>query len=128
MKKLAFIAIALSVVSQGALAEWTKLHESIDITYFIDRSSIKRVQDGYRAWFLVSYKHPQPLGNGSFQSYMARDEYNCKDETSKTLDAVFFKGPNGKGAHETMKFDDEETDLAVPNTLAGAIIKGLCRQ
>jgi hypothetical protein len=87
MKKLTLLL--LLIVSTNVLAEWTSVgsNDNGNITFYIDYGTLKKKGNKMKIWTLINYKIVQKLESYSYLSSLSHEEYDCEEETVRTLDS-----------------------------------------
>lgn len=87
MKKLLF-TLTLTLISTGAMAEWTKVGESDSKGGYIayaDLASIRKTGSRAKMWALFDYRTVQKAAGVEFLSEKIRREYECKEKQMRKL-------------------------------------------
>ncbi len=87
MKKI--VIMMLLFASTNVLAEWTRLGGTDDSTGYVDIQSIRKNGNKVKMWKLVDYKTAQ---DRSYLSILVREEYDCLEETKRSLDMYAYSG------------------------------------
>ncbi len=99
MEKL-LMALILTFISTGASAEWTFVGD-IDVGHIekaalhVDKSSIRKTENGARMWVLYDSKNAQGIEGKKFLSGRRLFEFDCVDERERTLTFSLYKWPYG---------------------------------
>jgi hypothetical protein len=86
------------------------------LTQYVDPQSIRRDGNKVRLWLLRDYKSVQVAGNKTHLSAVDRKEYDCFEDTVRTMDIYEYSGKMGKG----------DIVLSIPNVTnpAASVIPG----
>ena len=97
MNKL-LIAALLTVFSTSVMAEWTVVIYSDTTTAYADISTIRKSGDRVKMWRLYDFKVTQTVAASKlFLSAVSQDEYDCKEETAKTVTFNWYSKNMGQG-------------------------------
>lgn len=105
-------------------ATWRKVAGSKDGAVYVDKASIKRGDDGRRAWTLASFKQPQTAPDGrQYLSVKALHLYDCAQRSVTLQSQEFYAAAMAKGeivgTYKYEAFDAEQ--VADDHRLAGAM-------
>jgi hypothetical protein len=122
------IAVLLAVFSTNSMAEWTRVGGDGDgITTYTDLSTIRKSGDRVKMWDLMDYKVVQTVGSTRYLSLVAQDEYDCKEETRRTLALIFYSKNMGAGE---VVFNSgamhEEPQPISPGSMENTLFKVAC--
>ena len=100
MKKI--LMTLLLLVSTNVLAvDWVKaggVTEDGSFTNYVDPQSIRRNGNKVKLWSLNDFKSGKVLSNNkTYLSTVARQEFDCFEDTVRIIDAYFYSGKMGKG-------------------------------
>ena len=113
MKKLTLLL--LLIVSTNVLSDWTEIVDNTDLTSYIDFGTIKRKGNKVKMWSLRDLKMVQKLGeNDSFLSSVTHEEYDCEEETIRTLDFYFYSGNMRGGEVVTSQSNIKQEPISIP--------------
>ena len=98
IKKL-LLTLILAVVSNGAMAEWVEVSSSDDlgITVYADPSSIHKVDNILKMWFLSDYKKARGLRSARYMSVVSQIECDCREEQVRPGHGSFYEGNMAQG-------------------------------
>jgi hypothetical protein len=87
------LMLALCLTCGSAIAHWTLITRSEDdsLKVFVNYSSISSVGNKVLMWNLVDYNDVQKIENESFLSKAVQQEYDCIDETIRTLTVIKYQ-------------------------------------
>lgn len=92
------LMVLMAVVSSSAAAEWVVVGSGKDQTHYVDPATIRRSGNKVKMWFLLDYKTAIRDTYGKpFLSYKGQDEYDCEEETVRSLAVVFHSENMGGG-------------------------------
>jgi hypothetical protein len=86
----AILMLALFLPFSSAMAEWSFITRSEDdsLKMYVNYSSISTIGNKVLMWNLVDFNDVQKIENESFLSKAVQQEYDCIDETIKTLTVI----------------------------------------
>ena len=129
MKKLTLLLLLM--VSTNLFAEWTRFIGSADgsMTVYGDFETIKRKGSKVKMWSVNDFKTVQliPVSNTKFLSTVARQEYDCEEETKRILDGYWYSG-NMKQGEIVYSFTNikEEAESIMPGSIDEVLFKIAC--
>jgi hypothetical protein len=97
MRKLILMMI-LTVVSSSAVAGWIRLDRNVNQTLYVDSASIRKVGNRVKMWNLYDLNNINSDIGKPFNSIKMHDEYDCKEEKSRTLAIYTYAENMGGGA------------------------------
>lgn len=100
MKKKLGFALALAIVSSGALATWEKVasDDDDDGSMYVDRATIRKSGATVKMWDVMSYqKIRNARGVEPFFSIRSLSEYDCNAEKYRLLSYSFHTGKMASG-------------------------------
>ena len=125
MKKLTLLLLLM--VSPNVFAEWTRVISSKDgkNTFYINFETIKRKDNKVKMWELVDFK---TVEQGSLSS-LNRNEYDCEEETTRTLDLYYYSGnmKNGEIVISQSNIKEEPSSIR-PDTIESVFYKIACNK
>lgn len=77
--------VLLTVMSGSAMAEWVKVDIGENNNGYADLATIRKNGDMVKMWILFDFKTVQKPGAKPFMSIKRQEEYDCKEEQSRTL-------------------------------------------
>jgi hypothetical protein len=137
MKKIVSLLLLLifsTSFSQGkeslAGADWDEMFFNDEITFYINKKSIRREKNHAKLWDMQSYIEQQknPFGD-SYRSVKRLIEFNCKKETSKTLAFTYYSSWAGRGdIVRNINLSDKEISEShiIPGTIEEVFMKIPC--
>jgi len=100
MRKFILLML-LAAVSSSAMAEWAAVDAASDGTFTIytDLATMRKAGNRVKMWGLIDYKTARNVfTNGMpYMSIKEQEEYDCKEEQTRTLYADFKSGNMGAG-------------------------------
>jgi hypothetical protein len=129
MKRLTLLLLLM--VSMNVFAEWTRFTRSADgsMTVYGDFETIKRKGSKVKMWTVNDFKTVQllPVSNTKFLSTVARQEYDCEEETNRYLDLYWYSG-NMKQGERVHSFTNikEEAKSIIPDSIDEGLFKIAC--
>lgn len=118
------LVLLLLMVSTNVFAEWTAVSESANgiATVYVDFETIKKKGNKVKIWDLLDLKTAQKFENDRYLSTIQRMEYDCEEETGRTLDYYLYSGNmrNGEIVYSSKNIKDEPKSI-----LPGSIDEGL---
>ena len=92
------IAALLALFSTSAMAEWTAVSFGDKQTTYADLATIRKSGNKVKMWRLYDRKVAETVAaNKPFLSIAGQDEYDCKEEISRTLTYTFYSKNMGAG-------------------------------
>ena len=126
MKKV--LVLLLLMVSTNVFAEWTRVTDNSDgdMTVYVDLGTIKRKSNKVKMWRLYDFKTVQIIAedNTRYLSSVGRDEYDCEEETSQSLDYHWYSGNMRRGE---IVFSGTTTKMEAKSVMPGSIGEGLLK-
>ena len=83
-----FLALALTLISTIAAAEWSKIGESTlkgGYTVYADTTTILKTSNRAKMWLLLDYQTLQKVSGAEFLSEKIRREYDCNEKQMRRL-------------------------------------------
>ena len=115
------------LIGGPAYAGWEALAVSeTGMTVYIDRTTIHRDTDVVTMSVLHDYPTPEPLSSGTFLSFTAQQQYDCREVRSRTIRAVVFTEHMGKGAILYSGAGDETWQPVTPMSVNHALWRAAC--
>lgn len=127
MKRLTILMLLL--VSTNAFAEWTRVTGSTSGEYsvYINYQSIRKMGHKVKFWTLLDFKSIQRIDKYQFMSLVNHHEYDCLEETERTLDFIWNSGNMMSGG--TVYSDNninKETKSITPETIQEILFNIVC--
>jgi len=121
-----WLLITLLLLSSGpAYAEWVAIYSNDTYTLYFDPDTIRRKGDRVKMWELVDYKTAQIIVDVAVLSYSEQIEYDCAEESRRSLTGVAFSGNMGRGK-VLIPTSEEKWRPVAPRTVAKAQWKAVC--
>ena len=120
----------LLVTASNALAEWREVgtDPTIATTTYADPSSIRRVGNVASLWHLYDLKFPQQLNGKQYRSLEQKREFDCKNRTTRSLEASVYEGNMGRGIRISTESGPNETRPVIPGTPIAYLLAIACTQ
>jgi len=92
------LMLLLALVSSNAVAEWVKVGEIEETSFYYKPSSIHKEGDKVKMWALIDYKTAKQTMDGkSYFSDKSQEEYDCKKILRRTLNLSTYSKNMSKG-------------------------------
>jgi hypothetical protein len=92
------LLVLLMAASYSASAEWTRMGDSGELTYYVDTGSVVRFDGVARLSTLRDYRTPRTTPRGwIYRSEKIQAEFDCQRERWRPLYTSFHSGPMGGG-------------------------------
>jgi hypothetical protein len=115
--------LALLLASSGAWADWVKLGETDEATFYIDPATIRKEGNLRRVWEMQDLKQKGRNGQLSFR---ARTEYDCNQDRIRILSLSTHSELMGSGKTLSRGSHPLEWEDIPPGTYFEAILKIVC--
>ncbi|MFL6657322.1 MAG: surface-adhesin E family protein [Massilia sp.] len=127
MRKLLLLALLMPLAAQAA--SWVSVGSNGESQSFIDKASILKTVDGYKAWSLTSYSKEQTSQDGSsYQSVKELHVYACKARTVTLLSQVYYSAPMGKGpVAQNIKYEKFSAEDIIPDSTDDSALQVVCK-
>ncbi len=92
--KALFLASVLLISNLAHANQWTALGLFDIGTFYVDTDNITHAGDNHKAWTMLDYRDPKvhaPTGK-NFKSTRMQMEFNCKEQTVRTLSLSYHTG------------------------------------
>lgn len=126
-----FVFILFVILCASAKAEWEQTEKIGDVTFYHDKSTIKKENTTVRMWTLVNYHEPQDDSFGIFLSAKALNAYDCTNEKWAGVSVYYYAGVNGTGKlihSDLVQPTDLLWDPIVPDTISAKNWVLACRR
>ena len=93
MKKI--LLLLLLMMTPNVFAEWIVVGDNDnddDRTTYIDLGTLKKVGNKVNILLLYDYDAIQMLGAVEYSSYASHEQFDCAEQTSRTLDVNWYAG------------------------------------
>ena len=120
------LILLLAIVSNSALAEWTEIGETEELTAFTSFSSIKKHGHRITMSAMYNYKIPHELDGKTYQSSKTQLEFDCKNNRVRMLAFSIYPAVMGEGK---ALYSDTHTgpwEPSVPDSPNEARWKAIC--
>jgi hypothetical protein len=128
MKRLLWL---LMLVSQPVWAEWVELYGITGATdthtHHLDPASVRKTENGRRAWVMDSYQQPQTNSLGTFQSTKILREVDCSGGRSRYLQGHAYSGQMGEGSLVHSVTTSGAWSFVVPESGGETSLKAICK-
>ena len=118
-------ALFLILFSESAVAEWTRVLENDETTFYLDLERIRKQDGSVYYWTLADYRKITKFGDLSAMSYKQGD---CKKFRVKALSVLFYSEPMGSGIQTYELGEDENWRYPMPDTVLEAILATVCNE
>jgi Surface-adhesin protein E len=125
MSRILFMLL-LFLVSSDALAEWIIVGGNEYSTIFADPTSVLRVGNIAKMLSLYDTDIAQVVGSISFMSSKTLDEYDCKENQSRTLAFYWYSGHMGEGNILYGNTDPRKWSPVIPKSMSETLWKFVC--
>ena len=126
MNKL-LIAALLTAFSTSVMAEWTVVGGSDIHTLYADLSTIRKSGNAVKMWRLIDYKVVRTVDGTRYLSSTNQSEYDCKEETVRTLAFSRYSKNIGDGeVVYTSGAMHEEPRPVTPGSVDAGLFKVAC--
>ena len=117
------ILCLLAFVTSPAWAEWVKVRETKDATFYIDTATIRKDGHFRKIWEVKDFRERD---TGGEMSVRFLSEYDCKEERYRVLSLSSHSEPMA-GGHIVISGDDPSHWVAIPpDTLGEITMKRVC--
>lgn len=125
MKKV--LLTSLLLLCFPVLAEWKFIgvEEDSRNQFFLDFETLRKEGNLRWVWQVVNIKSENQYG---WVSIRAKMEYDCKNETSKTISATAFSQEFARGKDLHQSNEMEAKTYIAPNTVASTLLKEVCKR
>ena len=123
----ALLTMLLGIVSSSAAAEWVELGGNETATTYADPATIRKTGDMVKMWHLLDYTKPRGIeGLKPHMSIRVQDEYDCRQERTRTLAISLYSGNMGKGEVLGTSTDPGTWRPVAPDTLVETLREFAC--
>lgn len=127
MKRLTLLLLLL--VSTSVFAKWTEVggNAAAGQTAYVDVGTIKIKGHKVKMWSLYDYKTVKESEDKKYLSSMAREEYDCEEETTRLLDLYLYSENMRQGeiVSSYTSAKDEATSIT-PESMGETVFKRAC--
>ena len=125
----AILMMLLAIMSSSAVAEWVEVGTTSNETVILyaDQATIDKTGNRVKMWSLSDYKTVRGSRDMQFMSMMEQNEYDCKEEKSRTRFLSVHSENMGKG--NILHNDNETSDWlpVLPNSAIESLWRFACR-
>ena len=125
-----WLPITLLVLSSvPAYAEWEAIGYSESLggyTVYADPDTIRRKGDLVKVWALTDYTTRQTVGDISFLSSKAQNEFDCAEERQRELAVTWFSGNMGNGNGVWNNSNETKWRPVAPGSVGQGVWKFAC--
>ena len=125
MKRL-LMGLMLLATAGAAGAGWTDVGENDGLIQYVDLATIRRNGNLVKMWYLTDFKTVRTISGKSYLSSKAQSEYNCKEESSRTLALTWFDGKMGRGKVVFAYSDPDKWEPIQPESIGEVLWKVAC--
>jgi hypothetical protein len=122
------LTIALAVMSNGVMAEWTKISSSYndETTDYVDVATIRKSGHRVKMWSIVDLKIAKTIYGKSYLSSLIQYEYDCKDEQILELHSSALSGNMRNGDVVYSSQSNHEWEPVAPGSIGEVSWKIAC--
>ena len=92
------LTMLLAVLSSSAVAEWIEVGGNETTAIYADPATIRKMGNMVKMWHLLDYMNTRGIeGFKPYISVKVQDEYDCKQERTRTLAISLHSGNMGEG-------------------------------
>ena len=96
MKKK-ILMLMLAAMSTGAMAEWVFVGDWEQYRFYVDPTTIRKNGNIVKMWTMTDSRIPSVTNSKAYMSTKALEEYDCANETLRTLSLVDYEKSMGTG-------------------------------
>lgn len=130
MKKLG-VALVMTLVSLGVMAEWQKVDYQNRQTTYVDSSSSIKGGNTVKMWVLTDYERAMILqGLQPYSSMKELIEYDCWQRQEREIHYVTFSGNMGRGQSNnsfTVPNGGSDWKPVAPDSVSSVMLKIACK-
>jgi endonuclease YncB( thermonuclease family) len=127
--KAALTALALTLLSTCALADWTRVSTSDDgkVTTYADTDTVLVLGAKVQLLTMTDYQEAQTFSaDQKFKSVKMQDEYNCDDETGRHVNLTAMSDNMGKGNTVAVEMKPAPSRKIQAQTADAEMLKFVC--
>jgi hypothetical protein len=125
MQKI-ILAIVLAAISNSAIAEWTKIGHTANFKQYSYDSGLRKNGSIVKMWSMADYNATQQISSKKYLSTMSQDEYDCKEERTRSLILTWYSDNMGKGDQVYSIHDPQQWEPNPPGSLIEDLWKVAC--
>jgi phage tail protein X len=124
------LMLVLAVISNSAMAEWTKVIANGNVAiFYVDLSAKRESGSIVQMWDLTDFNTNQKVANGSFLSRIIEGEYNCKEKQERVVFVTRYRGHMGNGAAvDSGAYPNAKWEAVSAGTIGEALWKAACKK
>lgn len=117
------LTLLLTLAAAPAWADWVKVSETDEVTFYIDPATIRKDGNLRRVWEIQDLKKPDKEGVMSRRGLL---EYDCKDERDRVLSFSAHSDPMAGGKLLFSLNEPGKWDYIPPETLRRTTMRIAC--
>ena len=122
------LLINLSFATLIAHAQWNQVTDGEQLIAYVDYATVKKINTYVRVWVLYDYKVPKVIAGNTNASVKTLQEYDCKEDRSRSLSSAFYMGQMGSGIVNHTNDIPTNWSYIAPNTVDFALLKNMCKR
>ena len=122
MKKL--LLACMMMLAGSAWSEWVRYAESEEATFYFDPATIRKEGNMRRVWAIQDLRKPDKVGGE--MSVRLRNEYDCKNERSRTLGLSTHSEPMAGGTVLELGGEKQNWRAIAPESVNETIFNLVC--
>ena len=126
-----YFLFTLLLLNPGSVqAEWELVSgdDSVKLTVYVDRETIRRQGHLVKMWQLYDYKTVQTVAGDSLLSIQRHNEYNCTEPRTRMLAYTWFSSNMGRGRVVYKTAEEQQWERIIPRSIDQALWKVACSQ
>ena len=124
------VGLMLTLVSSGAMAEWTYLTKSNSegvITVYVKPSSVRKNGDMVKMWSMYDFKKAKVFGKEKpYLSFKQQQEFDCKEERFRFFSIIYMGGHMGEGKVLSSDSTVDDWQPIAPDTVIETLWETAC--
>jgi hypothetical protein len=125
------LVMMLAAMSNSAMAEWVVItdRKADSLTVYADPTTILKTGNKVKMWSLWDFIQTQVSTNDDkYQSIMAQEEYDCKEDQRRTLFLIYRAENMGEGT-TVVSYNRPHSDWepAPPKSMTNSLLKFACQ-
>ena len=117
------LTLLLTLAAAPAWAEWVKVSETDEVTFYIDPATIRKDGNLRRVWEIQDLKKRD---KGGVMSRRGLFEYDCKDERDRVLSFSAHSDPMAGGKVLFSLNEPDKWDYIPPRTVSQTRMQFVC--
>lgn len=126
--KTSIVTLLALTVCTSAMAEWKEISTDDEVTVLVNPSSIRKNGNKVKLWSMFDYEKPQDLSGDAYLSAKYQDEFDCKEEQSRSLYISIHSKNMGAGRVVFTNAVTSEWRPVPPDTVQEILMKYACRK